>query len=294
MLVYCSNCGNKLKEKDSYCTNCGAKIKKEYQEPRKDAMETQSKVTKNNNGNTSLVLGVISFLIFWIPYLSIPLAIISIILGKKYKKETGLKATGSILGMISLILSIIEIILIVVCMLFFIDYTNNHKDWEESIEESIIEKYRDYWDETEDSFDIKGYSWIGEDSSILYLNKDNSYTWYQSDAIHDDNFYTGNYEVYTGIDAINYITNNLKEYGITEEEQKSLFKNSQYELNDYYLLILNCTKIVINGTEQVPQKQQLIYYGLYDETSKSLALVDINTKKKAIFTLKEKINNIDL
>lgn len=292
--MYCSNCGNKLKEKDSYCTNCGIKIETENQKYDQAKQENQTKVTKNNNGNTSLILGIISCIIFWLPYVSIPLAIISIILGKNYKKETGSKATGSILGMISLILSIIEIILIVVCMLFFIDYTNNQWDWEEAIEESIIEKYHNYWDETEESFDIKGYSWIGEDSSVLYLNKDNSYTWYQSDTIHDDNFYTGNYEVYTGIDAINYITDNLKEYGMTEEEQKSIFQNSEYELDDYYLLILNCTKIVINGVEQIPQKPQLIYYGLYDETGKSLALVDINTKKKEIFTLKEKLNSIDL
>lgn len=292
--MYCSNCGNKLKEKDSYCTNCGIKIETENQKYDQAKQASQTKVTKNNNGNTSLILGIISCIIFWLPYVSIPLAIISIILGKNYKKETGSKATGSILGMISLILSIIEIILIVVCMLFFIDYTNNQWDWEESIEESIIEKYHNYWDETEESFDIKGYSWIGEDSSVLYLNKDNSYTWYQSDTIHDDNFYTGNYEVYTGIDAINYITDNLKEYGMTEEEQKSIFQNSEYELDDYYLLILNCRKIVINGVEQVPQKPQLIYYGLYDETGKSLALVDINTKKKEMFTLKEKLNSIDL
>lgn len=287
--MYCPNCGNKIKEETTYCTNCGVKLKKETT----NHETTQANLSRNNNGNTALILGIIACVTFWLPVLSIPLAIISIITGKNNQKETGKSTVGPILGIISLVLTTIEIIIIVISMIFFVDFVREEIE-NEAEEYPIIDRYEDYFNDTTESFDIKGYIWQATDNSVLYLNKDNSYTWYQDDTNHNDNFYVGTYEFYTGTDAIDYITYNLKEYGITEEEQRRLFQNGQYNLSDYYLVMLNCTKMIVNGTEQTPQTPIVPYYGFYDSTTKRLSLVNMNTGNKAEFTIKEKLSSIDL
>lgn len=287
--MYCPNCGNKIKEGTTYCTNCGAKLKKETT----NHETTRTNPSRNNNGNTALILGIIACVTFWLPVLSIPLAIISIITGKNNQKATGKSTVGPILGIISLVLTTIEIIIIVISMIFFVDFVREEIE-NEAEEYPIIDRYEDYFNDTTESFDIKGYIWQGADKSVLYLNKNNSYTWYQDDTNHNDNFYVGTYEFYTGTDAIDYITNHLKEYGITEEEQRRLFQNGQYNLSDYYLVMLNCTKMIINGAEQTPQTPIVPYYGFYDPTTKRLSLVNMNTGNKAEFTIKEKLSSIDL
>lgn len=288
--MYCPNCGNKIKEETTYCTYCGAKLKKES--INKEDNKTQS--SRNNNSNTPLIIGIIACITFWLPVVSIPLAIISIVTGKNYQKETGKNTAGPILGITSLVLTIIEIIIIAISMIFFIDFIKEEIENETEEIPNIEDRYEDYFNDTKESFDIKGYSWKGSDNSVLYLNKDKSYTWYQDDTTHNDNFYIGTYEFYTGTDAIDYITNNLKEYGITEEEQRRLFQNGQYNLSDYYVIILNCTKMIVNGTEQSPQTSIIPYYGFYDATMKRLGLVNMNTGNKAEFTIQEKLSSIDL
>lgn len=280
--MYCRNCGNKLKEEENFCRKCGTP--RNQKEPSKEVSQTNSK-------NISLVTGIIACFFCWFPIIAIPLAIISIIVGKQYKKETDTKTVGPLLGIISLILSILIIVLSVLGILFFI---NLIEDYEDSGKQA--EKIYDYSDEPKESFDIKGYSWTGDDGSLLYLNKDNTYTWYQDDKVHNNNYYNGTYQFYTGKDAITYIATNLAEYGITKEEQEDLIEKGGYDLEEYYLIILTCSKAVVDGTETSPENHNHIvyYYGFYKKSIQYLDLVNINTANPAGFTLNERISNIDL
>lgn len=273
--MYCKNCGTKLKEEENFCPNCG------YQ---------TTKPTTNNpkKENIPLILGIIACIFFWIPIISLPLAIISIILGINYKKETGKKTIGTILGIISIILSIIEIVLVVLFCLFLVNKVEESIDVEDAIEHFYDSIYE------EENIDIRGYSWQADDNSVLYLNQDKTYTWYQSDTEKTDNFYSGTYEFYTGNNAIIYIADNLKEYHITEEEQRNLIRREGYDLNDYYLIILNCDKMVKDSQEQIPNTRTIYYYGFYQENQKYLDLKNIANSTQVRFTLKEKITNIDL
>lgn len=279
--MYCSNCGNKQKSDEKYCTNCGTEYQKEE--------DTNVKTNNNSQGTISLVMGIIACVFFWLPILSIPFAIVSITLGNKYKKETNKKTAGIVLGIISIILSVLEIVFLIVTTIFFVNWVEENVD-----ETEPLGNIYDYIEENIESFDIRGYSWIGDDQSTLYLNKDKTYTWYKDDSSHTDNFYIGTYEFYTGNNAIIYIADNLKEYGITEDEQKSLIRNGGYKLKDYYLIILNCNKAVIEGKEQTTATNTVYYYGFYKEKQKYLDLVNMNTSNYAGFTRKDKLSSIDL
>lgn len=287
--MYCSNCGNKSTTTDKFCSNCGTKL----------TSSTNNISKSNNNEIIALILGLISFAFLSFPPITIILAIISIIFSFKSKKITGNYPAGFILSIISLTLSTIEIIATVLLIIIYGGYTetdyqeiffNNNDNYFEYNEDD----FNDSKDSDTKSFDISGYSWIGTDNSILYLNHNQNYTWYQDDQIHDNNFHTGTYMVYTGNDAIQYIATNLTEYGITEETQWNIIENKNYEVNDYYLLILNCNKSIINNNEQKIENSQIYYYGFYDNATNQLDLINIATNTNAQFKLKEKIAQIDI
>ena len=299
--MYCTNCGNKLKPEQNYCTNCGTATKdRVYAQPNNfNSSNATFHQKENNNGTVSLVLGILTLLFFSQPLISIALAIISIIIGKKYQKETGNKTAGPLLATIGLILSILIIIVIVLYMIFVVEAVTENIGTEsfnimEGIEDYYSEDFETPEDVTTEIFDLKGYSWTGDDNSVLYLNNDKSYVWYQDDNKQDDNYYIGNYDFYVGNDAINYIATNLKEYGLTKEEQQQISQNSGYNLSAYYLIVLNCTTTKINGVESVPATPQVYYYGFYDQTRNYLSLINIATQNQAGFTLKNKLTNIDI
>ena len=103
--MYCVNCGNKCNEGEKYCTQCGSPLE----------IEESSNNTKTDS---SLITGILACLFFSVPIISIPLAVISIIMGANYKKGSGKTSAGLILGIISLILSVL-ITIVVICFLNF-------------------------------------------------------------------------------------------------------------------------------------------------------------------------------
>ena len=275
--MYCVNCGNKCNEGEKYCTYCGSPLE----------IEESSNNTKTDS---SLITGILACLFFSVPIISIPLAVISIIMGANYKKESGKTSAGLILGIISLILSVL-ITIVVIC---FLNFAVNHIDniIDDYQIDDIIEQYRNQ--DPKEIFDIKGHSWKASDNSMLYLNYDETYTWYLNDQEREDNYYVGSFKSYNGKEAIQYIATYLKEFGITEEEQEKLFEGGANHLNNYYVLVLTCEKSKIDGKEQDRVDTKVYYYGFYSKTNNKLELKDINTKKRIDFTLNQKINDIDI
>ena len=228
-----------------------------------------------------------------VPLVSIPLAIISIVTGINQKKKSNKFVVGILLGIISIILTVVIVSLTVWAFVYAIDNINDTKDNDYQIDD-IIDNFNDFYKKQTEKFDIKGYSWLADDNSILYLNSDNTYTWYEKEEISDDNYYKGHFKPYQGEQAIQYIASTLKEFGVTEEEQRRLFQNEFYDIDDYYLIILTCETAKIEGTEKNDVAVESYYYGFYSKIKKRLDLVNMSTANKVGFTQKEKISNIDV
>ena len=283
--MYCKNCGNQMKEGEQYCTKCGASLNQ----------QTVIEMNNSTNINTvSIVLGILAIILFLIPIISIPLAIASIITGITSKKENKKIPIGIILGFISIIMTVLAIIALFSFMFIFIKEEAREIRNDFQTNDITEDYYHEYIMPKEHITDIKGYRWLADDKSMLYLNVDNTYTWYLNDDDHEDNYYEGKFQTYKGEEAIKYIATNLKDYGLTEEEQRNFFKDGNHDINDYYLMILTCEKTKNNGKEETGMNNIAYYYGLYSDKTKRIDFTNLSSKLKISLTLKEKTTNIDV
>lgn len=82
---------------------------------------------------------------------------------------------------------------------------------------------------------LAGTSWIsGNDNSQWVFGTDKTFHWYQTEGETDDNYFAGTYEFHVGQDAINYLTTEFSDYGITERKiRQVLSSNSEYMLDNF-------------------------------------------------------------
>lgn len=286
--MYCVKCGNKIKKDDKYCTKCGNDVLGDK------VQVTSNNMVSNSNDNLSIILGVISLVTFWTPIVGIVCAIIAIVSGKKYKNTTNKSSSGFVLGLVGLILSILTMLLII--FIFFVAaLVVSDKDKSSSNVHEYIDRYDDKYgdtydkdDEEDEDFTLNGKVLHGSDKSVLYLNNDNTYSWYMNDSVHDDNYYSGSYSYYNGMDAINYVIKNFSEYGLTYDKQMDFFGDGKYDIDEYYVLVLNCNDAVINGKSDDKVKGIIPYYGFYDDDKDTLSMINMKTGNNANFTIDNK------
>lgn len=126
--MFCVKCGKEVKDGTKFCTNCGAEVKeaKKEEKAKKDekltysqnkAIETTSNPTPvvektektgDGKGTASLVLGIVSFVVWCVTPIT---ALVGLILGICAKKS-GKKTAGIILNAIALGLYIIGVIIL--------------------------------------------------------------------------------------------------------------------------------------------------------------------------------------
>ena len=82
------------------------------------------------------------------------------------------------------------------------------------------------------------------DSSAIYFYDDGSYLWYQDDSDHNDNYYSGTYDVYMGSAAQKYITEDLADLGVTEQELEDYYERNSD--SDFYTKENLCCLILHN------------------------------------------------
>ena len=256
--MYCINCGNKVNSTDNFCDKCGANLSNNQNNQPKE----------NKSTNVSLILGIIACCLFFIPFISIPLAIIAIILGIANRKEH--KLTGLILGVTSIVLVIIEIIALILFTGFITSKIIDSDFLEEIIE--IIE------DNTE--LEINGNKFIVSDNSIIEFNLDGNYYW----TIDELNYNKGSYITYDKLTAYNYAKNNLQG-----------FNSYNYDIDDFYLIVMMPTEIMMNGSI-IKETNVVYYYGEYEKDDLTLELYNHNTGNFLELTLynNSKPNNIDI
>lgn len=104
----CRNCNSSIEIDDKFCVNCGIELNEENKIL--DSEIACSNINSQNN-TISLILGIMSCVFSIITVISLPLSIVSIILGINYKRETNNRSIGLILGIIGITLTIIFIII---------------------------------------------------------------------------------------------------------------------------------------------------------------------------------------
>lgn len=262
--MYCSNCGKKHEDKFNVCKNCGYKNKISHQ-----------------GQNLSLIIALIACLFFYLPQISIPLAIISIITSNLYYSPI-----SKILGILSIISSL--------SYNFFqttVIFNSQTDNWTEKIIDSTeLEEFYKNYNFKEENFNIKNKSFFIDDSSIIYFYNNNSYTWYNNIQNQNDNFIIGNYEYYTKEEAIKYIVDNLQRFNITEEDIKKYLEINNLSIKDYYLIILTPTKKIVSNQETIIDTK-IYYHGIFNQNHQELSLTNIETKEEIKLVLNNIINN---
>lgn len=232
---------------------------------------------KNGLGIASMVLGIIA-IIGSLIYISIPLALLSIILGiislvKKQKKAFGI--AGIILSVVSIIITIL--------WTFFIIFIAGKPSLinEKNIKSNITELYNDISEGITDSLDvenkIKGNKWMASDGSVLELKEDGTYYWYKDENDKTDNYYEGEYTVSFGDSAIDQIND---EYVFNEEEFN---KNTSILRTDIYYLELNRKKSVIDGKTSISPINTPYALFFYNASSDECEGMNLNTQNEVYF-----------
>lgn len=265
--MYCTSCGKKRNSKDKYCTSCGKKFEDVNLE--ESSRESGPKITSYPSEVPVILTGVLSLVFLLVPFISIPLAIISICLGIAYQRKRHKFSVGSVLGIITIIITV----LLFLSTLFVVPLV---KVITNSVEDNFPE-IEDREDSEVSEFDITNYRWQGNDKSILSFENE-QFVWQKSDQTSLE----GKYQIYTGMDVINFITSHLDEFGWSSSESEDYFKKGSSALENYYLIVLSSNS------------EKIYFIGTLNDRKTSLTLEDIQSKKEIIFTLKEKIGSIDV
>lgn len=132
---------------------------------------------------------------------------------------------------------------------------------------------------------IQSSTWIASDDSELIFDK-NRFNWYLNKKDHSDNFQYGDYTFYIDEMAVDYITNDLKSYGVTKSELDKLFASSdKYDISNFVVFHINLEAYTINGTNTTVNKP-IYWYGFLLNNNQTLQVVNMNTATYYNFTRK--------
>lgn len=134
---------------------------------------------------------------------------------------------------------------------------------------------------------ISNTTWIASDGSEAVFTE-TEINWYKDSEDHSDNYYSGTYEFYIGEDAIDYVTQDLSEYGITKSELKTLFdKNPEYSKDNFVVFDIRYDEFIMDGEEQVIARPLSPWYGFILEDNTYLDVANMNTGTYYKFTKSE-------
>lgn len=128
--------------------------------------------------------------------------------------------------------------------------------------------------------------WIASDGSeMIFEEKD--FNWYKDEGVHDDNYYTGTYEYYRGEAAVKFITTELSQYGVTEEELNTIFASDSKRTKENFVVFnMVYSSITIDGETSTPPRALVPWYGFILEDGTFLDVVNMNTASYYKFTKK--------
>ncbi len=121
---------------------------------------------------------------------------------------------------------------------------------------------------------LTGNSWEGTDGTLIELETDGTYKFYNSSADTSNNYYSGKFEVKSGQNAIDYLE---EEWGVGEEGQRSVMEKYLVKDEFYYVLIMNHEKCMIDGQNTLSEPSKTEYFGYYSEYDGHLNFTSLKT-----------------
>lgn len=268
-------------------------------------MEEEMKKPAGGLGVAALVLGIVSLVFCWMWIISIPCAIIGIVLGIValiQKRKPGMPAAGLILSIVGGILSVVIIIWATSFVLKTIDneidngildynnlYNYNYNNYLSSYSNNYANEVNvnlnsntalNITNSTSNSSStdkVSGYSFVEKsDNSLIQFNSNGSFKYYKDKNVLDDYYYEGIYEIYTGTSLKNWITT----YGgdtLNSQYKETFEKMTDDQWNMMYVVELNNSKQIINGTNQLESPVTTYYVGTYDSSSNTLSIVNMKS-----------------
>ena len=120
-------------------------------------------------------------------------------------------------------------------------------------------------------------TWLSDDGSQVIFTEDRI-DWYRSADDHSDNYYSGTYAFYMGEAAVDYITRDLSEYGITKEVLNILFDRSDKQnVSNFVVFDIRYDKYLLCGEEQTIERPLVPWFGfIFDEYTR-LDVANMNT-----------------
>ena len=134
---------------------------------------------------------------------------------------------------------------------------------------------------------IKENNWIEvEEDSYLVFKSEKSFRYYRQFDELDDYYYSGTYELYVGEEAMDYLENELSEYGVTEEEVQGLAdREKYYEMDKLVVLVLHNEKQIVDGENIMEKSVDTPYFGFFvtDKNEHALDIVNANSYGYCLF-----------
>lgn len=125
---------------------------------------------------------------------------------------------------------------------------------------------------------IVNTAWIARDESYMVFMEENRYAWYQKKEITDDNYYAGTYEFFMGSAALEHLTVDLADYGVTKEEMQQVFdRNEEYSLDNFVCMTVDNDSFMLNGQEQLEENKEVSYFGFLLEDGTYLDIANMTT-----------------
>lgn len=244
-----------------------------------EELNNSAKTTKTTGwiAIASFLLGIVSLILGWTVVIGIVCGVISIILGiiALAKKN---KAIFPVLGMaMSLIGIIIAIAVLIVIPMLNKNVTQQLSDGIAKIESTINEELYN---------SVVGKSWESKNNSLLILNTDGTFKYYKDKEDLTNYYYEGTYKLHIKEDAVQYIANDLADYGVTEQEEKDIFeKNKKYSVDNYLCLVLTNEKCIIDGENTIKETVVTPYFGFYYDSPRALDIANMATGTYVYFTI---------
>ncbi len=226
--------------------------------------------------------------------ISLILSICGLVSASKKGNKKGLGIAGLIISIILTLIGCFFIVSVSQTVLDEMDNVKSHSSkYEDEDDEDDDEDEDDEDDEDDDSSkkndgtysssaikkDIKGASWIEKNEGSLLDLKSGSFKYYKDHDVLDDYYYEGDYELYVGDDAIEYVTVDLSEYDVTEDEINDLCdRNEKYDESNFMVLVLKNEKCIVDGENTFDETVVTPYFGFYLNDGDTVVLDIANMK----------------
>jgi len=134
---------------------------------------------------------------------------------------------------------------------------------------------------------ISNNSWKASDGSFIVFQDNGEFYWYRDVNVKDDYYYYGNYKIYQGEEAIEFL-DGITKFGLSKEEQEDYIARLNavgIKVSDYYCIELVNESLITNHEEQIIESWKTYYVGFYIEKENTLDMVGLDSSTTITFVL---------